>query len=158
MAPSYVLLLAFLMGVVSGLRSLTAPAVVAWAACRNWINLNKTALSFMGSTVAVAALTFLAHVEKVADKLPRAPSRTKPAGLIARIIFGALSGAAIAGAGAQSMALGGVLGAAGGIAGAFGGYHARTGLAKALKVPDFVIALFEDVVTIAGGLVIALRF
>ena len=37
MAPSEVLLLAFLIGVVCGLRSLTAPAVVAWAAHRGWI-------------------------------------------------------------------------------------------------------------------------
>jgi len=36
MAPSLVLLLAFLIGVVCGLRSLTAPAVVAWAAHRGW--------------------------------------------------------------------------------------------------------------------------
>ena len=32
MTPSEVFLLAFLIGVVAGLRSLTAPAVVAWAA------------------------------------------------------------------------------------------------------------------------------
>jgi uncharacterized membrane protein len=37
MTPSQVLLLAFLIGVVAGLRSLTAPAVVAWAAHRNWL-------------------------------------------------------------------------------------------------------------------------
>ena len=35
MAPSYVLLLAFGIGIIAGLRSLTAPAVVAWAdSCR----------------------------------------------------------------------------------------------------------------------------
>ncbi len=48
MNPSQVLLLAFLIGVVAGLRSLTAPAVVAWAAHRNWLNLHDTPLSFMG--------------------------------------------------------------------------------------------------------------
>jgi uncharacterized membrane protein len=31
MAPSQVLFLALLIGIVSGLRSVTAPAVVAWA-------------------------------------------------------------------------------------------------------------------------------
>src|SRR5947209_15714853 len=50
MDPSQVLLLAFLIGVVAGLRSLTAPAAVAWAAHRNWINLHNTALSFMGGS------------------------------------------------------------------------------------------------------------
>jgi uncharacterized membrane protein len=39
MNPSYVLLLAFLIGVIGGLRTMTAPAVVAWAA--NRLNLDK---------------------------------------------------------------------------------------------------------------------
>ena len=37
MNPSEVLLLAFLIGVIAGLRTLTAPAVVAWAANRHWL-------------------------------------------------------------------------------------------------------------------------
>jgi uncharacterized membrane protein len=54
------LLLAFLIGVVSGLRSLTAPAVVARGAHRNWLNLHNTPLSFMASTAAVVIFTLLA--------------------------------------------------------------------------------------------------
>ncbi len=158
MNPSQVLLLAFLIGVVAGLRSLTAPAVVAWAAHRNWLDLRNTALSFMGSTAAVAVFTLLAIVELVADQLPSTPSRLKPPGLIARIVLGGLSGASVAAAGAQSIALGAVLGAAGGVAGAFGGYQARTRLVKALQVPDLVIACLEDAVAIGGGLFIVSRF
>jgi uncharacterized membrane protein len=158
MTPTLVLLLAFLIGVVSGLRSLTAPAVVAWAAHRGWINLDHSPLQFMGSTAAVVVFTLLAVVELVADKLPSTPSRTKPPGLIARIVLGALSGAAIAVSGAQSIALGALLGAAGGVAGAFGGYQVRTRLVKALKVPDFVIAVLEDAVAIGGGLFLVSRF
>ena len=158
MTPSQVLLLAFLIGVVSGLRSVTAPAVVAWAAHRNWLNLHNTALSFMASTAAVAIFTLLALVELVADKLPSTPSRTKPVGLIARIVLGGLSGAGVAVSGAQSIVLGAVLGAVGGIAGAFAGYQVRTRLVKALEVPDLVIALLEDSVAISGGLFIVSRF
>jgi uncharacterized membrane protein len=158
MTPSEVLLLAFLIGVVAGLRSLTAPAVVAWAAHRNWLNLQNTPLSFMGSTAAVVAFVLLAVIELIADQLPNTPSRTKPPGLIARIILGGLSGAAVAAAGAQSMVTGGILGALGGIAGAFGGYQVRTRLVRALKVPDFVIACLEDAVAIGGGLFIVSRF
>jgi len=158
MSPPLVLLLAFLIGVVAGLRSLTAPALVSWAAHRNWLNLHNTPLSFMGSTAAVAIFTLLAVVELVADQLPSTPSRTKPPGLIARIVLGGLSGAGVALSGAQPIALGAVLGVAGGIAGAFGGYEVRTRLVKALSVPDLVIAILEDAVAIAGGLFIVSRF
>src|SRR6202051_3871088 len=105
MAPTLVLLLAFLIGVVSGLRSLTAPAIVAWAANRGWSQLNYAPLHFLGSTAAVAVFTLFAVVELVADQLPLAPSRTAPPGLIARIVLGALWGEALAVSGAQSTAI-----------------------------------------------------
>jgi uncharacterized membrane protein len=158
MTPSEVLLLAFLIGVISGLRSLTAPAVVAWAAHKGWLNLQNTPLSFMGSTAALIIFVLLALVELVTDQLPSTPSRLKPPGLIARIVLGGLSGAAVAVAGGQSLGLGAVLGAVGGVAGAFAGYHARTGLVRGLKVPDIVIALLEDAVAIGGGLFLVSRF
>jgi uncharacterized membrane protein len=158
MNASQVLLLAFLIGVVAGLRSLTAPAVLAWAAHRNWLNLHYTSLSFMASTAAVVIFVLLALVELITDQLPSTPSRTKPPGLIARIVLGGFSGAGVAAAGTQSMALGAVLGVVGSLAGTFGGYEVRTRLVKALKVPDVVIAVLEDAVAIGGGLFIVSRF
>jgi uncharacterized membrane protein len=158
MNPYQVLLLAFLIGVIAGLRTMTAPAVVAWAANRHWLNLHNSPLALMGSTAAVAVFTVLALGELVIDKLPSTPNRTRVVGLIGRSMLGVLSGAAVAESGAQSIALGAVLGAAGAIAGAFTGYEVRTRLVRVLKVPDFVIALFEDAVAIAGGLLIVSRF
>jgi uncharacterized membrane protein len=158
MASSQVLLLAFGIGIIAGLRSLTAPAVVAWAAHRGWLNLRGASLSFMGSTAAVAIFTILAAVELVADQLPSTPARTKAPGLMARIILGGLSGAAVALAGGQSFGVGGVLGGVGGVAGAFAGYQVRTGLVRAVKIPDFVIAVLEDLVAVAGALFIVTRF
>jgi uncharacterized membrane protein len=158
MTSSEVLLLAFFIGVVAGLRALTGPAVLAWAAHKNWLNLHNTPLSFMTSTTAVVIFVLLAAGELVADQLPSTPSRTKPPGLIARILMGGLSGAGIAAAGTQSLALGAVLGIAGSLAGTYGGHAARTGLVRALKVPDFVIAVMEDAVAIGGGLFIVSRF
>src|SRR5450432_2879206 len=108
MNASEVMLLAFLIGVVAGLRALTAPAVLAWAAHRNWLNLHNTPLSFMASTAAMVIFFVLAAGELVADQLPSTPSRTKPPGLIARILLGGLSGAGVAAAEMQSMALGAV--------------------------------------------------
>jgi uncharacterized membrane protein len=158
MNSSTVLLLAFAIGIVAGLRALTAPAVVAWAAHLQWINLHNTPLSFVGSLAAVIIFTLLAIGELITDQLPSTPSRTAAVGLIARFITGGLSGTAITLAGGQSLVLGGLLGAIGGIVGAFAGYQARTRLVKALGVPDFVIATLEDAVAIGAGLFIVTRF
>lgn len=158
MNSSAVLLLAFAIGIVAGLRALTAPAIITWAAHLQWINLHNTPLSFMGSLAAVIIFALLAVGELITDQLPATPSRTAPVGLIARFITGGLSGAAITLAGGQSPVLGGLLGAIGGIVGAFAGYQARTRLVKALGVPDFVIATLEDAVAIGAGLFIVTRF
>ena len=157
MSATFVFVLALAIGIVSGMRSLTAPAVAAWAAHRNWLNLAGTRLAFMGSTAAMAIFTVLAIVELIADKLPWTPSRTAPVGLIARLVSGALSGACVGVSAGQSPAPGAILGAAGGLLGAFAGYQWRTGLVKALKVPDFVIALVEDAIAIGAGLFIVSR-
>jgi uncharacterized membrane protein len=153
-----VLLFAFLIGVVGGLRALTAPAVTSWAAHLGWLNLANSPLKFMASMITVVFFTILALVELVTDQLPSTPARTKPAGLIPRILLGGLCGAAVASAGGQSLALGAVLGAVGGVIGAFAGYEVRTRLVKALGVPDFVIAVLEDAVAIGGGLLLLSRY
>ncbi len=148
------LLLSFLIGVVAGLRSLTAPALVAWAARIGWLRLDTTPLAFAGSTAAVIILTVLALGELVADQLPSTPARTAPPGLIARIVLGGFSGACLAASAGSSLAVGAILGAAGGIAGAFGGYQARTRTVKALGVRDLPIALLEDALAIGAGIAI----
>jgi uncharacterized membrane protein len=112
----------------------------------------------MGSTVAVAIFSLLAMAELVADQLPSTPSRTAPPGLIARVLTGGLSAAAIAAAGGQNWWIGAALGGVGSIIGAFGGYQVRTQLVRVLRVPDFVIATLEDVVAIGGGLFLVSRF
>jgi uncharacterized membrane protein len=153
-----VLLCAFGIGVISGLRSFTAPAVTAWAVHLGWVHLRGTPFRFMGTVAGVAAFTLLALIELVADKLPGTPSRTAPPGLIARILLGGLSGAALAAAAEQAFVTDAVLGALGGVAGAFGGYQARTRLVKALKAPDFVVAIVEDLVAVGCGLFLVSRF
>jgi uncharacterized membrane protein len=158
MSSSEVLLLAFLIGVIAGLRSLTAPAVVAYGAHKGWLNLTGTRLAWMGALWALIFFVLLAIVELITDQLPSTPPRTKAPGLIARILMGGLAGACVAVGGAGSLLLGAVLGIVGALVGTFGGYQARTGLVRALKIPDFVIACVEDLVAICGGLFIVSRF
>ncbi len=112
----------------------------------------------MGSVWAVAIFTVLALVEFVADQRPSTPARTAAVGLSARIVTGALAGACLAVAGGTTLWLGALAGAVGGIAGAFGGYHSRVGLVRALRVPDFAIAIPEDLIAIGLGLFLASRF
>ena len=154
---SYFFLLALGIGIVAGLRSLTAPAVVAWGAHLNWLNLHGSPLAFMGSTTAVAIFSLLAIGELVADKLPMIPKRTAPAPLIARIITGGLCGACLCAAAGQSFVAGALLGGIGGIVGAFLGYGIRRRLVNYLHVNDFVVAVCEDVVAVGLALFLVSR-
>jgi len=149
---SLILLLALLIGVVAGLRSLTAPAVVAWGAFLGWIDLHGTWASWMANVITVVVFTVAAVGELVNDKLPKTPARTAPPIFAARIIMGGLAGAAL---GAWPhwtfTALGsGVIGA---VLGTLGGYQARKRLAAAVG-KDLPVALLEDAVAILGGLAI----
>lgn len=148
------LLLCFSIGFVSGLRSLTAPALVCWAAHLGWLNLAGTPLAFMRHPAAVGIFTLLALVELVMDKLPNTPSRTAPMGLIARIVLGGLSGGALGLAGGTSLIVGAIAGIVGVLVGTFGGYNVRHALVGRLHLPDFVVALAEDAVAIVGGLLV----
>lgn len=150
------LLLAFLIGVFSGLRSLTPPAATAWAAHLGWLKLQGT-LALIGSLPSVGIFTLLAAAELVADKLPLIPNRTSPPGLIGRIVMGGVTGACVAAADGQAALAGAALGAIGGVAGCFGGYQARTRLVKALGKPDIYVALLEDLVCVAGCLWVVSR-
>ncbi|HWX40449.1 MAG TPA: DUF4126 family protein, partial [Blastocatellia bacterium] len=123
-----------------------------------WIDLRHSYMGFLGSTAAAYVLTALALGELVVDKLPGTPNRTAAVGLTARIAMGALSGAALCIAGAQSAALGAVLGAMVAFVGAFAGYKARTGLVRTFKTPDYIIAVLEDLVAVAGAFLIVSHF
>jgi len=151
------LVFAFLIGLFAGLRSLTAPAVTAWAVYLGWLKLDRP-LSLIGSLPSVVIFSLLAVVELVVDKLPSAPSRTQPVGLIARILTGTLTGACVAVAGGQAAIAGALLGVAGGVFGCFGGYQARKALVKRLGKPDIYVALAEDIIAISGSLLVVSRF
>lgn len=156
MTHALLVLLALLIGVVAGLRSLTAPAVVAWAAypaVLGWIDLHGTWAGWMASIITVIIFTVLAVGELINDKLPKTPARTAPPIFAARILMGGLAGAAL---GAWPhwtfTALGaGVIGA---VLGTLGGYHARRRLVAATGGKDLPIALLEDAVAIVGGFAI----
>jgi len=155
--PAAVFALAFAIGVVDGLRSMTAPAAVCWAAHWKWLHLEQSGLAFLGSTAAAYIFTVLALIELVADKLPQTPNRTMPASLLIRVVLGALSGAALCVSEHQSLIAGALLGGVGGVAGGFGGLHGRRWISGVLKAP-LIAAVIEDAMAIGCAFLIVSRF
>ncbi len=149
-----VLVLAFLIGVIAGLRSMTAPAAVSWAARLGWLHVENTWLAFLGFQFTPYIITVMAIGELIADKLPKTPSRKAPGPFGFRIVSGAFCGAALSGG---SIA-GAVAGALGAVVGTLGGYEFRARLVRATGGRDLPIALLEDVMAIGGAVLIVSRF
>jgi uncharacterized membrane protein len=153
-----VILFCFLLGCVAGLRSLTAPAVVCWGAHLGWLHFAGTRLAFIGHMTTLIVFTLLALGELTADKLPKTPARTAALGLIARTFTGAFCGSALAvsagGSLGGSLILAAVCGVIGALLGTFGGYNVRHALVTRAHLPDFAVALVEDIIAIGGGLLI----
>lgn len=147
-------LLSLLIGVVAGLRAMTAPAVTSWAARLGWLSLADTPLAFLNFAYTPYILTVLALGELIADKLPTTPSRKKPFGFAGRIITGALCGGALTLSRThENMISGLIAGAVGAVIGTLGGAELRTRFAEALG-KDLPIAFLEDVIAIGGAILI----
>jgi uncharacterized membrane protein len=147
-----ILLLSLLIGIVAGLRAMTAPAAVSWAASLGWIDLSGSWLAFMGYRWTPWIFTVLALVELVTDQLPSTPSRKVPQQFGARIVSGALCGAALGSP--TGMLVGGLIaGIVGAVIGTYGGAAARTALADAFG-RDLPAGLIEDAVAIVGAFAI----
>ncbi|TIT03194.1 DUF4126 domain-containing protein [Mesorhizobium sp.] len=145
-------ILALLIGVIAGLRTMTAPAAIAWGAWLGWLPVAGTWAAFMGHWIAVGIFTILAIAELVADQLPSTPSRKVPPQFGARIVSGAFTGAVI-GATAGATIGGLIAGAIGAVIGTLGGAELRKRLAVAFG-KDPPAAFVEDAVAIIGGLLI----
>lgn len=129
------ILAAFLLGVVVGLRTFTAPAVL-------WIVRH-------GGVWAVV-LTVLAIVEYAGDLRPKTPARTGAVGLSARILSGGFCGWQISGS-----AIGAVAGVAGAVVGAYGGLALRVKAIAAIgAIPSGIL---EDLVAIGAAVLIAMH-
>jgi uncharacterized membrane protein len=145
-------LFAMLIGVVAGLRAMTAPAAVAWGAHLGLIPLQGTPLAWLGGNIAPWVLTALAVLELVGDQLPKTPSRKVPVQFGTRVVSGAFCGAAI-GLTANAWVGGAIGGAIGAVVGTLGGADVRGRLAKAFG-RDLPAGLLEDVVAIGGAVLI----
>jgi uncharacterized membrane protein len=149
------LLCAFLVGILSGLRTFTPPAVASWFARSGSLAVASTPLAFMGYRYTAIVFTALALFEFVNDKLPRTASRKTPPQFIVRILGGALTGATVGASGA-SLTAGMILGATGAVVGTLGGAAMRAKLTAAFG-RDFLAAMLEDVLAIGLAIIFLLR-
>jgi uncharacterized membrane protein len=128
-------------GLIAGLRSVSAPAAVS------------AALS--GENVFAARLApilrLLALGEMVADKLPFMPPRTAPFVLAGRALLGAGAGAALAAARRRSWLAGALLAGLAAVASSYAGLALRSAAAERLGLPDQLVALAEDAVVVTAG-------
>jgi hypothetical protein len=75
MVDPMVYLFSFLIGFVCGLRSMTAPAVIAWGARLGWLHLDGSPLAFLANQISLVVFSLFALGELIADKLPFIPRR-----------------------------------------------------------------------------------
>jgi uncharacterized membrane protein len=133
-----------LLGVVTGMRSMTAMAVLCWFAYRGDLSLDDTWAAWAGKLTTAIIFTVLAVGELVADKLPKTPNRTAPFPLLARVILGGLVGAIVAAGLNGSEFEGVILGVGGALIGAFGGFLVRREIVIRFGGKDWPVALVED--------------
>jgi len=134
------LLPAFLLGVVSGLRTFTAPAVL-------WIMRHRGPWAY--GLAAAAAFEYFMDVH------PKAPPRTSPFGLAVRVISGAFVGWWAAVAAGISPISGAIAGSIGALAGAYGGLAVRRRAIAAIG--NVASGLCEDIVAIVAAVLIVAR-
>jgi uncharacterized membrane protein len=149
-----VLLLALAIGVIAGLRALTAPAVVAWGAFLGWIDLDGKWSEWMAHPITLTVLTIFLLVELVTDQLPQTPSRKSAPQFLTRIIMGAFAGAVIGSAFFHTFSATGA-GMVGAVLGTMAGAAARQRFAEARNGQDRPGAILEDIVAVGGGFLVA---
>lgn len=133
-----------LLGVVTGMRSMTALAVLCWFAYSGDLPLDGTWASWAAKLATAILFTVLALGEFIVDKLPKTPNRTALGPLVARVVIGGLVGAIVAagleGSGIEAV----ILGVGGALIGTFGGFLVRREIVLRLGRKDWHVALVED--------------
>jgi uncharacterized membrane protein len=129
------------LGVVTGMRCMTAIAALSWAA---WLGLvpEQGWATWIAHLVVVIFFTVCALGEYYVDTLPKTPKRTELGPALARVVVGALVGALAAAAIDEPVAGGIIFGAGGAIIGTWGGFFVRMTVARIFR-RDLPSALLE---------------
>ncbi|HEY4010901.1 MAG TPA: DUF4126 domain-containing protein [Acidobacteriaceae bacterium] len=143
------------LGVVTGMRSMTAIAALCWAAWLGLIPEHGWAL-WISYLAAAIVFTICALGEYVVDTLPKTPRRTDLGPALLRVVIGSLVGALVATAINEPIAGGVIFGAVGAIIGTWGGFFVRMTVARMFK-RDLPAALLETASAIALAVIAIAR-
>jgi uncharacterized membrane protein len=144
-----------LIGVATGMRTMTPIAVFCWFAWLGLLPEPGWAL-WSASLVSVIVFTVFGLGEYIGDTLPQTPSRISTFPLTARIVFGAVAGTLAAHSVAEPIAGGVIFGIIGALIGSYAGFYARGFCAAKLK-RDMPVALFESALALGFALLAALE-
>lgn len=142
---------AFFLGCICGLRSMTGPALLCWAAALGWLHLSHSPLAFLSYRSVLVIASLLAVCEMVLDKAPGTPSRVDPGPLFFRFVSGAFCGAGLALACQQRVFFSLLFGGFGALLGGLIGYRLRKFLMNSLKFPNMTAGFVEDILAILAG-------
>jgi uncharacterized membrane protein len=141
---------AAVLGAVSGMRSMAAPAIVSKLAHSGLLPLEESQIRFLQHKNSARTMAVMALTEMVADKLPFIPNRTKVFPLVTRAVSGAVSGMAFASAKKRPAALGALFGVLAAVGATYGAFKIRQMTTERLHVPDTLVAVAEDAL-VAGS-------
>jgi len=146
----------FGIGVVAGMRSMMAPAVLSHKLSRTMpASEPHSAIEYAANPTTATVLKVMAVGELIGDKLPKTPARTDMPGLGFRMLSGGTCGALLNEAEGQPVIHGAVAGGFGAVVGSFLFMRLRLWIDDELGLPDPVVALAEDVLTITAGWLLA---
>ena len=146
---------AFQLGIVAGMRAMTAPALVSNKIASASVNpLGTSSLRFMHSSTAATLFKVVAIGELIGDKMPAATDRIAFPAILGRIGSGALSGGALSEAEGKELPYGAIAGAVGAAVGSYAFYYLRHWLTTEQDIPDPYVALAEDALAIGAGYLI----
>jgi uncharacterized membrane protein len=135
------------LGIATGMRTMTAIAVVCWAAYLGYLPVEGTWAFWTAKLVSVIVFTVFALGEYVGDTLPSTPSRKKLPLVAGRLSFAVLVGIIVATSLGQPKAGGVLLGVMGALIGIYGGYRVRMWGAR-LVGRDLPVALTESALAV----------
>lgn len=141
------MLRSILIGAVAGMRAMTPLAAVSDAAARGALPADTGAPALLGNPLVHAGTAAIALGELAGDKMKSAPDRITAPGIAARLVTGAIAGAALAPREQRNVAA--LAGAGAAVAAAYLTFHARMRAMR--RFGQTPTGLVEDAVTVGGA-------